>query len=127
MRRHDYPACSTPLSRQYRTEYAPYALPLTLIYHVLAFLRRSALVAYMERLERILSELAHLNLDGQILDKQDCVSKLGGSCDVFRAWSTKHMKKVAVKQIREFMGENMLFAKVRLVTCKLIKDMPRAR
>lgn len=54
-------------------------------------------------------------LELTLLLQQDCVSKLGGSCDVFRAWSTKHLKKVAVKQIREFMGENVSFAKVCLV------------
>jgi len=65
----------------------------------------------MERLDSILSGLSHLNLDGQIVDKQAYVSKLGGSCDVFSAWSNKHGKKVAVKQIREFMGDNESFAK----------------
>jgi len=64
----------------------------------------------MERLDKILSRLSHLNLEGQIVDKS-CVSKLGGSCDVFRAWSNKHGKKVAVKQIREFMSDNESFAK----------------
>ncbi len=69
----------------------------------------------MDRLDKILSGLSHLDLDGQIVDKQVCVSKLGGSCDVFTAWSNKHGKKVAVKQIREFMSDNESFAKVRRV------------
>ncbi len=51
----------------------------------------------------------------KIVDKQACISKLGGSCDVFSAWSNKHGKKVAVKQIREFMSDNETFAKVRRI------------
>ncbi len=69
----------------------------------------------MDRLDKILSGLSHLNLEGQIVDKQACISKLGGSCDVFSAWSNKHGKKVAVKQIREFMSDNETFAKVRRI------------
>ncbi len=68
----------------------------------------------MEKLEQVLSELSHLNLEGWIIDKQTHASGLGGSCDVYSAWSQKHNKKVAVKQIRAFLVKDLSFAKVRL-------------
>lgn len=65
----------------------------------------------MEKLEKILSEVAHLNLDGQIVNQTN-ITKLGSSCDVYRAWSIKHWRSVAVKQIREFINEDASYAKV---------------
>jgi len=65
----------------------------------------------MERLTNVLSDLAHLNLEDQIVNKQAHASGLGGSCDVYTAWSVKHRKKVAVKQIRIFMRKDQAFMK----------------
>ncbi len=66
----------------------------------------------METLEKLLSELSHLNLEGQIFNKQAHASSFGGSCDVYTAWSRTHGTKVAVKQIRVFMRKDEFFAKV---------------
>ncbi len=66
----------------------------------------------MDGLEQILSSLSYLNLEGQIIDKKAHASGFGGSCDVYSAWSSKHNKKVAVKQIRAFMTKDKDFAKV---------------
>ena len=66
----------------------------------------------MDRLARILTSLTHLSLEGKIVQKQPYASGLGGSCDVYTAWSTKHNKKVAVKQIRAFLKKDPSLAKV---------------
>lgn len=66
----------------------------------------------MDRLDKILSGLSHLNLDGFIVQKQAYASGLGGSCDVYSAWSDKHNKKVAMKQIRAFLRKDQSLAKV---------------
>ncbi|KLO13875.1 kinase-like protein [Schizopora paradoxa] len=65
----------------------------------------------MERLSNILAGLSHLNLEGKIVEKQPHASGLGGSCDVYTAWSVEHGKKVAVKQIRTFLKKDPAFAK----------------
>ncbi|KLO13881.1 kinase-like protein [Schizopora paradoxa] len=65
----------------------------------------------MDKLLNILASLSHLSLEGQIVEKQSFVSGLGGSCDVYKAWSTKHNKRVAVKQIRAFLTKEPSFAK----------------
>ncbi len=62
----------------------------------------------MDPLAKILSGLSNLNLEGKIVRKQPHASGLGGSCDVFSAWSTKHNKKVAVKQIRAYFEEGQI-------------------
>ncbi len=46
-----------------------------------------------------LTPLSRLDLLGCIVDKREHVSKMGGYSDVYSAWSTKHDKKVAVKQV----------------------------
>ena len=66
----------------------------------------------MEYLKDILSGLSHLDLEGQIVNKHMYASRFGSSCDVYTAWSNKHNKKVAVKQIRVFMIGDQAFAKV---------------
>lgn len=63
-------------------------------------------------LKRKLAKLSHLDLAGYIIHKQPYASNLGGHSDVFSAWSTTHGKRVAVKQIRIFMKNDMSFAKV---------------
>ena len=68
----------------------------------------------MEQLKDILSGLSHLDLGDQIVDKQIHASRYGASCDVYSAWSNRHNKKVAVKQIRVFMVKDQVFAKVCL-------------
>lgn len=73
-----------------------------------------AFVSY-EPLEKILSDLSALNLEGKIVRKQPHASGLGGSCDVYSAWSKKHNKKVAVKQIRAYLKKDRSLAKVRLI------------
>ncbi|KLO13891.1 kinase-like protein [Schizopora paradoxa] len=65
----------------------------------------------MDPLEKILSGLSNLNLDGKIVRKQPHASGLGGSCDVYSAWSKKHHKKVAVKQIRAYLRKDRNLAK----------------
>jgi len=65
----------------------------------------------MDRLETILSGLAHLNLEGKIVRKQPYASALGASCDVYTAWSKRHKKKVAIKQIRVFLKTEKDLAK----------------
>ncbi|KLO11692.1 kinase-like protein [Schizopora paradoxa] len=65
----------------------------------------------MDRLEGILSELSHLDLAGEIVEKEPHASGLGGSCDVYTAWSRKHEKKVAVKQVRAFLKKDLSLAK----------------
>ena len=66
-----------------------------------------------DRLKEIISSLSHLNLEGKIVNKTIHASGFGGSCDVYSAFSTKHNRKVAVKQIRVFMTKDKDFAKVR--------------
>ena len=66
----------------------------------------------MDSLDKILSGLSHLNLDGAIINRQAHASGFGSSCDVYSAWSVKHKKKVAIKQIRLFMAKDHSFAKV---------------
>lgn len=66
----------------------------------------------MDSLTDLLSDLPHLNLEGLIVNKQLHASSFGGTCDVYPAWSTKHGKKVAVKQIRTFMRNDEAFSKV---------------
>ncbi len=70
----------------------------------------------MDDLVKLLSELSHLNLEGHVVNKQVHASGFGGSCDVYSAWSTRHGKKVAVKQIRAFMRKDESFAKVIIFT-----------
>ncbi|KLO06091.1 kinase-like protein [Schizopora paradoxa] len=65
----------------------------------------------MDLLAGILASLLHLNLKGKIIQKQPYASALGGSCDVYTAWSVKHKKKVAVKQIRIFLKKDPYLAK----------------
>ncbi|KLO10841.1 kinase-like protein [Schizopora paradoxa] len=65
----------------------------------------------MDSLKKILSSLQHLDLEGQIVRKQPVQSGLGGTCDVFTAWSNRHDRKVAVKCIRVFMRRDEAFAK----------------
>ncbi|KLO10195.1 kinase-like protein [Schizopora paradoxa] len=65
----------------------------------------------MEQLKDILAGLSHLDLGDQIVNKQVHASRYGSSCDVYSAWSNKHNKKVAVKQIRVFMIKDQVFAK----------------
>ncbi|KLO05396.1 kinase-like protein [Schizopora paradoxa] len=65
----------------------------------------------MKSLTDLLSNLSHLNLEGLIVDKQMHASGYGSSCDVFSAWSTKHGKKVAVKQIRMFLRKDEVLLK----------------
>ncbi len=79
----------------------------------------------MDRLANILSSLSHLNLEGFIVQKQAHASGLGGSCDVYFAWSNKHNKKVAVKQIRAFLRKDPSLAKVR--SRLTINCMPRSQ
>jgi len=62
-------------------------------------------------LDTILSNLSHLNLDGQIIHEDYTISRIGSSCDVYTAWSVRHNKKVAVKQIRVSLGKDMSLAK----------------
>lgn len=68
----------------------------------------------MDRLEEILSGLSHLDLAGEIVDKEPHASGLGGSCDIYTARSRKHGKKVAVKQVRAFLRKDLSLAKVCL-------------
>ncbi len=64
------------------------------------------------QLEKILAALSHLNLEGDITDKQENPIRFGGMCDVFTARSIKQNKKVAVKRIRAHLAGNEAFAKV---------------
>ncbi len=64
------------------------------------------------QLAKILASLAHLNLEGDITDKQERPVRFGGMCDVFTARSIEHNKKVAVKRIRAHLEGNEAFAKV---------------
>ena len=74
----------------------------------------------MEKLSKILESLSHLNLEGKIIQKQQYASELGSSCDVFTAWSLKHNKKVAVKQIRTYLTRDPLFAKVCYAPIRMV-------
>ncbi len=65
------------------------------------------------QLEKILSSLAHLNLEDDIIHQREKPERFGGMCDVFVAKSIKHDKKVAVKRIRAYLEGNEKFAKVR--------------
>lgn len=60
----------------------------------------------------LLVPLAHLDLAGFILRTKQCDSKAGGYSDVYSAWSNKHDKKVAVKQVRNILKKDISFAKV---------------
>lgn len=71
----------------------------------------SNFMATKEQLNAIFLSLEEFNLKGQ-KDLEDGQRGFGGSCDVFRGWSTRHEKRVAVKRIRFFMLENSSFAKV---------------
>ncbi|KLO14121.1 kinase-like protein [Schizopora paradoxa] len=64
-----------------------------------------------DRLKEILSSLSHLDLEGQIINRTAHASGFGGSCDVYSAFSIRHNKTVAVKQIRVFMTKDRDFAK----------------
>ncbi len=66
----------------------------------------------MDRLANTLSSLKHLNLDGHIVRKHPLQAGLGGTCDVFTAYSTKHSRKVAVKRIRVFLRKDEALMKV---------------
>ncbi|KLO08225.1 kinase-like protein [Schizopora paradoxa] len=65
----------------------------------------------MTRLQEILSSLSHLNLRDAIIDKKVQAGGYGGSCDVFTAWSLKHNKSVAVKQVRVYLRLELGLAK----------------
>ncbi len=69
----------------------------------------------MDRLAGILSTLRHLNLKGEVVRRESVQTGLGGTCDIFAAWSNKHNAKVAVKRIRVFLLKEEKFAKVRLI------------
>ena len=58
------------------------------------------------------SDIHHLDLSGYIDRKELHASAVGGSCDVYTAWSIKHNKKVAVKQIRALLRNDLALAKV---------------
>ncbi len=61
----------------------------------------------MEKLQQVLSELPHLNLEEKIVDvKPVRVPRNGSSCDLFTAWSERHQVKVAVKRIRVPIFQN---------------------
>ncbi|KLO06696.1 kinase-like protein [Schizopora paradoxa] len=61
----------------------------------------------MDRLESTLSSLAHLNLAGQIVEKNVHAEGFGGQSDVYSAWSRRHRKKVAVKQVRASLRNDL--------------------
>ncbi len=65
-----------------------------------------------EQLDAIFQPLQEINLEGQIT-LEEGQRGFGESCDIFRGWSTKHNKKVAVKRIRFFMLKDSSFTKVR--------------
>ena len=69
--------------------------------------------ARKDKLAKILSELSHLNLNGQITDKEQHAVGIGSTCEVFIAWSQKHQTRVAVKRIRAFLLDDLAFANVR--------------
>lgn len=73
----------------------------------------------MDPIEKILSGLSHLNLQGSITNKEPQPEGYGATCDVYSAWSTKHEKKVAIKQFRYFMAKDEGFAKVSVRTSEL--------
>lgn len=66
----------------------------------------------MDRLQRILSSLSHLDLADQIVDIEPHAKGIGGFCDVYIGYSRKHKKKVAVKRVRVFLLKDEAFAKV---------------
>ncbi|KLO11196.1 kinase-like protein [Schizopora paradoxa] len=65
----------------------------------------------MVRLEELLLSLSHLDLQNEIVEKKAEVEGFGGSCDVFSAWSRKHDKSVAVKQLRAHLRMDVALAK----------------
>jgi len=65
----------------------------------------------MDRLATILSTLNHLDLGDQIVQRESIQAGIGGTCDVFTAWSTKQNSKVAVKRIRVFLRKDEKLAK----------------
>ncbi len=66
----------------------------------------------MDELQRVLSGVSHLNLEGQIVNKQVHASAFRGPSDLFTAWSERHQVKVAVKRIRVFLRKDASFARV---------------
>ena len=68
----------------------------------------------MAHLAELLESLKHLNLEGVIVDKKPQVRGFGGSSDVFSAWSRKHNKDVAVKQVRACLRFDAKLTKVGL-------------
>lgn len=70
-----------------------------------------ALLGEMDTLEKLLAGLPQLNLEGQIIDKEE-VAEFGGSSDLYKAWSEKHGTMVAVKRMRVLMQQDKKFAKV---------------
>ncbi len=71
------------------------------------------------RLAKTPSGLSHFNLEGVIVQKRAHASEVG---DVYTAWSKRHDKKVAVKQIRAFLIKDPSLAKVRLVFLDNLHD-----
>ncbi|KLO13876.1 kinase-like protein [Schizopora paradoxa] len=69
----------------------------------------------MDKLELVLDGLSHLDLTGQVVDKEEDFAGFGGHCNLFIAWyedaQRHHRTKVAVKQIRVSMREDTEFAK----------------
>lgn len=65
-----------------------------------------------ERLDRLFESLREINLENDLCDFERKKFGLGMSSDVYRARSTRHNRKVAVKCIRVFLLEDESFAKV---------------
>ncbi|KLO19806.1 kinase-like protein [Schizopora paradoxa] len=68
----------------------------------------------MDELQSVLSRLPELNLTGQILNTKTQAAGLGGSSDVYRAWSKRHGVTVAVKRLRVFIQNAEALAAKRL-------------
>lgn len=65
-------------------------------------------------LDEVIASLSRLNLEGDIVDREQHPVGFGSTCDVFPARSIKHNTKVAVKRIRFFLAKSEAFAKVRI-------------
>ncbi|KLO07075.1 kinase-like protein [Schizopora paradoxa] len=63
-------------------------------------------------LKDIFSSLEDLNLAGLIEDREREQLALGSSCDIFRARSIKHNKRVAIKRIRCFLMDDVCFENI---------------
>ncbi len=84
----------------------------------------------MDRIETVVAGLSHLDLEGQIVDKEEFFA-CGSTCDVYIAWSKKHRMKVAVKRFRVFMRDDVTAMKVNnfyllhgfaLIACSLLVE-----